>query len=104
MITPYTPFRIPSRDAVAIPLNAPPPAPRTPITANCDAPENVRSDNKHVCRSEKPFATAAAPKAVPYAPTVIETLRESRNVVDSILDTQTFCRRYPKTQTRPLIG
>jgi hypothetical protein len=56
MITPYTPFRIPSRDAVAIPLNAPPPAPRTPITANCDAPENVRSDNKHVCRSEKPFA------------------------------------------------
>ena len=65
IITPYTPFRIPSRDAVAIPLNAPPPAPRTPITANCDAPENVRSDNKHVCRSEKPFATAAAPKAVP---------------------------------------
>jgi len=65
MITPYKPFRIPSKDAVAIPLIAPPPAPRTPITANCDAPENVRSDNKHVCTSEKPFATAAAPKAVP---------------------------------------
>jgi hypothetical protein len=76
----------------------------TPITANCDAPENVRSDNKQACRTENPFATAAAPKAVPYAPTVKETLRESRNVVDSILDTRLLCPRYPLAQSAPLIG
>ena len=34
MITPYKAFRTPSKDAVAIPLRAEPPAPITPMTAN----------------------------------------------------------------------
>ena len=96
MITPYRPLRIPSREAVAIPLSAVPPAPNTPTTANCDAPENVKSESKQLCRTEKPFATAAAPKATPYAPTVSETLSESRRVALITLDTQPFCRRNPQ--------
>ena len=47
MITPYKAFRTPSNDAVAIALMADPPAPITPMTANCDAPENVSSESRH---------------------------------------------------------
>ena len=65
MITPYKPFRTPRSEAVAIPLNALPPAPKTPMTANCEAPEKVSSDSKQLCSTENPLATAAAPKAVP---------------------------------------
>ena len=65
MMAPYKPLRIPSRDAVAIPLIALPPAPRTPMTANWDAPEKVNRDKRQLCRTEKPFATEAAPKAIP---------------------------------------
>ena len=50
----------------------------TPTTANCDAPEKSKSESKQACRTEKSAATAAAPNALPYAPTVIETLKESR--------------------------
>ncbi|CAB4532792.1 unannotated protein [freshwater metagenome] len=46
MMTPYKPLRTPRSDAVAIPLKALPPAPNTPTTANCEAPEKVSSDNK----------------------------------------------------------
>jgi hypothetical protein len=60
---------------VAIPEMALPPAPITPTIANCDAPENVRSESRLVWRSENPAAILAAPKAVPYKPTVKETLR-----------------------------
>jgi hypothetical protein len=59
-------------------LIAVPPAAITPTTANCDAPENKSSESKQAWRTEKSAATAAAPKALPYAPTVIETLKESR--------------------------
>jgi hypothetical protein len=78
----------------------------TPTTANCDAPEKVSSESKQLCRTENPFATAAAPKATPYAPTVKETLSESRRVgplSDEIrlsLDTRTFCRRNPQPRAR----
>ena len=65
MITPYKPFRIPSSEAVAIPLIALPPAPITPTTANWEAPENVRRDKRQLCTTEKPLATAAAPNATP---------------------------------------
>jgi hypothetical protein len=44
---------------------ADPPAPTTPMTANCDAPENVSSDKRQAWITEKPLATAAAPKATP---------------------------------------
>ena len=62
---PYKPLRIPRSDAVAIPERALPPAPITPTTANCDAPENVRSESAHVCRIENPAAIPAAPNAIP---------------------------------------
>ena len=96
MITPYKPLRIPSSEAVAIPLKAVPPAPNTPTTANWDAPEKVSNESKQLCRTVKPLATAAAPKATPYAPTVNETLSESRRVALFTLDTQPFCRRNPQ--------
>jgi len=63
--TPYKPFRIPSNEAVVMPLIAPPPAPITPITANCDAPEKVKRESKQLCRTLNPLATAAAPNATP---------------------------------------
>ncbi len=72
-------------------LIALPPAPITPTTANCDAPENVSKDNRQAWSTENPFATAAAPNATPYAPTVMETLNESRNVGEKRVDTRTFC-------------
>jgi len=95
-MTPYSAFLIPSKEAVAIPLSADPPAPTTPMTANCDAPEKVSNEIKQLCKTVKPFATAAAPKATPYAPTVSETLSESRNVVEATLDTRTLCRINPR--------
>jgi hypothetical protein len=99
MRTPYKPFRNPNNEAVAIPLIALPPAPITPITANCEAPEKVRSESKQLCTTLNPLATAAAPKATPYAPTVKETLRESRNVGEETLDTPAFCRINPREQS-----
>jgi hypothetical protein len=95
MMTPYSAFLIPSKEAVAIPLIADPPAPTTPMTANCDAPEKVSNESKQLCKTVKPLATAAAPNATPYAPTVIETLSESRNVVEETLDTRSLCRINP---------
>jgi len=47
-MTPYKALRTPSNDAVAIPLIADPPAPRTPITANCEAPEKVSNESKQL--------------------------------------------------------
>lgn len=69
-----------------------PPDPITPTTANCEAPENMSKDKRQACSTEKPFATAAAPNATPLAPTVMETLSESRKVGEKCLDTRTFCR------------
>ena len=80
MRNPYSPLRNPRRVAVAIALIALPPAPITPITANCDAPEKVKRESKLVCTTENPAAMLAAPKAAPYDPTVRETLSESRKV------------------------
>jgi len=99
MSTPYKPFRIPNNEAVAIPLIALPPAPITPITANCEAPEKVSNESKQLCRTLKPLATDAAPNATPYAPTVKETLRESRNVGEATLDTPAFCLINPTSQS-----
>jgi hypothetical protein len=69
---------VPSSVDVAIAFNGVPPAAITPTTANCDAPENKSRESKHAWSTEKSAATAAAPNALPYAPTVIETLKESR--------------------------
>ena len=62
---PYKAFLVPSNADVAIALIALPPEPITPTAANCDAPEKVNSENKQACQTEKPAATAAAPKAAP---------------------------------------
>jgi hypothetical protein len=40
----------------------------------------VRSEKRQVCRTLKPAATLAAPKATPYVPTVTATLSASRTV------------------------
>ena len=61
--------------------------------------EKVKSESKQLCKTLNPFATAAAPNATPYAPTVRETLRESRNVGEETLDTPAFCRINPTAQS-----
>ena len=96
ILSPYKVFRTPSKEAVAIALSALPPAPNTPTTANCDAPVKVRSESKQLCKTEKPAATEAAPKAIPYAPTVRDTLKDWAAVARFTLDTETFCLRYPQ--------
>jgi hypothetical protein len=35
------------------------------MTANWDAPEKVKRDKRQLCRTDKPLATEAAPKAIP---------------------------------------
>ena len=42
-----------------------PPAPRTPTSANCEAPVNISSDIVDACQTFSPAATAAAPNAAP---------------------------------------
>ena len=54
-----------------------PPAPRTPTSANCDAPVNIASERKHACAAENPDVTAAAPKASPDGITATATAIES---------------------------
>ena len=41
------------------------PAATTPTAANWLAPVNARRENRHVCSTEKPADTPAAPKATP---------------------------------------
>lgn len=84
---------------MAIPDKALPPEPITPTIANCEAPEKVSNESRQVCSTENPAATLAAPKAMPYAPTVKETLRESRIVDFGVADTTAFCRTNPKLGT-----
>jgi hypothetical protein len=62
---PYNIFRIPKSEAVVTALTTDPPAPITPTRANCDAPEKVRSEIRQLCKTLKPAATLAAPKANP---------------------------------------
>ncbi|CAB5036161.1 unannotated protein [freshwater metagenome] len=69
-------------------LSALPPAPRTPTTANCDAPVKANRDKTQACSTERSASTAAAPKAIPYTPTVRATLRESRSMAR---DTHVSC-------------
>src|SRR3954451_22186669 len=66
--SPYRPFRNPSIAAVAAPANGFPPAPTTPIRANCDAPVNMSTDRADVCRMDRPAATDRAPNDTAYAP------------------------------------
>jgi hypothetical protein len=56
-------------------------------SANCDAPENKKSERMQAWRTEKWLATATAPKAAPAAPTATPTEIESR-----LIDTPIFCR------------
>ena len=74
-----------------------PPAATTPTAANWLAPVNVKSEKRHVCSTEKPAATLAAPKATPYAPTVTATLKASRTVLRGSGAMTSF---LPKVATR----
>ena len=59
--SPYRALREPNNAAVAAPAHAFPPAPMTPMKANCDAPVNIRSDSTQVWRTDRPAVTESAP-------------------------------------------
>jgi hypothetical protein len=57
----------PSRPAEAIAAGAAatPPAPITPMNANCEPPVNITRLSTHVCQTSSPDATARAPNEMP---------------------------------------
>jgi hypothetical protein len=44
---------------------ASPPLASTPITANCEPPENISTLSATVCQTSSPAATASAPNEMP---------------------------------------
>src|SRR4051812_9478776 len=57
---------------------ATPPLASTPITANCEPPENMNRLSTWVCQMSSPDATANAPNDSPYAETASPTARLAR--------------------------
>ena len=76
--SPYSPFRLPSSTAPAVPAARFPPAATTPASANWDAPEYPTRLSTHAWATLSPEATAAAPKASPEVPTASPSARPSR--------------------------
>ncbi len=64
---PYATFRTPRRpdEAIAAGAAATPPAPITPMKANCDPPVNITRLSTQVCQMSSPDATANAPNEMP---------------------------------------
>ena len=59
--SPYKVLRTPSRMPVAAPDQGEPPAPSTPMNANCEPPVKARTDSAQVCRTVRPDVTPIAP-------------------------------------------
>jgi hypothetical protein len=58
-------LRVPSSNALPTAASALPPAPRTPTSANWEAPVNMSNERVEACQTSSPAETAAAPKAAP---------------------------------------
>ena len=71
--TPYKPLRTPNKPDVRTAETALPPAPRTPMKANCDPPVNMSRDKAMVCHRFRPAAMDNAPKEIPYNPVATDT-------------------------------
>ena len=56
-----------------------PPAPTTPMKANCDPPVNIKLDRAMVCQKDSPAAIDKAPKEMPYSPVATDTDNACRN-------------------------
>lgn len=54
-------------DAMAAGTAASPPAPMTPMKANCDPPVNMSRLSTQVCQTSSPEVVANAPNDTPYA-------------------------------------
>src|SRR5690606_18662174 len=78
---PYARLRTPSSaaEATAEGRAAMPPAPRTPMNANCDPPVNISRLSTQVCQTPSPDATASAPNEMPYALAAMATPSPSRH-------------------------
>ena len=59
--SPYKVLRTPSRTPVAAPDQGEPPAPTTPMNANCDPPVKASTDSAQVCSTVSPDVTPTAP-------------------------------------------
>ena len=55
-----------------------PPLASTPISANCEPPENINRLSTQVCQTSSPDATASAPNDTPYVATASPTAKLER--------------------------
>src|SRR3954447_8609774 len=80
----YSELRTPRSAAPVIAAGpaATPPLASTPITANCDPPENMNRLSTWVCQMSRPDATASAPNDSPYADTANPTARLARTAAE----------------------
>src|SRR3954471_10817754 len=69
---------MPRAIAEAAPASGAPPPPRTPTSANCDAPVKTSSDITQHCSTDRPALLPAAPNVTPLTPTATPTPSESR--------------------------
>src|SRR5690606_18762595 len=78
-------FRLPRSTALAIAAGpaATPPDASTPMSANCDPPENMSRLSTQVCQTSRPAVTPSAPKETPYADTASPTLTACLTAVAS---------------------
>ncbi len=61
----YKELRAPNNRAVTTATRAPPPVPRIPTRANCEAPVNIARLRNCVCHTSRPLATEIAPNDSP---------------------------------------
>src|SRR5690554_4125399 len=73
-------LRLPRSTAPAIAAGpaATPPDASTPMSANCDPPENISRLSTQVCQISRPAVTPSAPNEMPYADTASPTLTACR--------------------------
>ena len=76
----YEAFQALSNVAALTALTGAPPAAIAPVAENWLAPVNAKKQKKQFCSAVNPETPPAAAKATPLAPTVSDTLDESRRI------------------------
>ena len=101
--SPYATFRTPSSpaEAMAAGAAASPPAPITPMKANCEPPVNITRLSTQVCQTSRPDATASAPNEMPYALVASATPSPSRRAWRAASEASVIARPLLMRAARP---
>src|SRR5690554_1210713 len=97
-------LRLPRSTAPAIAAGpaATPPDASTPISANCDPPENISRLSTQVCQTSSPAVTPSAPNEIPYAETARPTLTACLMAMESSALRAIRAEPSRSCQTRPV--